>query len=223
MNPCPPHDRLARLLNDELPDSDFPEIEAHIEACTACQAVLERLRETTGLSDWRRRWKEVFAPPAIPPPVSPEFIGRLDRFDIQTKLGSGAMGTVYQAYDSRLRRPVALKVVNPELAALPGFRGLFDREAALGGRHRQRLRRQDTSRHGRDRRVSTSVSGDGADRGGVAEGPSDAQGVPSLRPRRRASTSTSRWGWPPRTARDSSTATSSPRTSCSTGPLAAPG
>ena len=129
MNPCPPHDRLALLLNDQLPDSDFPEIEAHIEACTACQAVLERLREDDrpiGLAAAVEGSLRTAGHPATRLAGVHRPPGSLRHPDEARQRGHGA---VYQAYDSRLRRPVALKIVNPELAALPGFRGLFDREA----------------------------------------------------------------------------------------------
>jgi hypothetical protein len=38
---------------------------------------------------------------------------RLDRFELQSRIGSGAMGVVYAAHDPDLDRPVALKVLDP--------------------------------------------------------------------------------------------------------------
>lgn len=44
-------------------------------------------------------------------PAAP--LRRIDRFIVLRELGSGAMGTVYAAYDEQLNRKVALKVVHP--------------------------------------------------------------------------------------------------------------
>ena len=43
-----------------------------------------------------------------------------DRYAIQRELGRGGMATVYLATDLRHERPVALKVLKPELAAVLG-------------------------------------------------------------------------------------------------------
>ena len=50
-------------------------------------------------------------------------------YDIQRKLGSGGMGEVYLAEDRNLRRPVALKILTPQLAADPQLKHRFLREA----------------------------------------------------------------------------------------------
>jgi serine/threonine-protein kinase len=43
-----------------------------------------------------------------------------DRYPIERELGSGGMATVYLARDIRHERPVAVKVLRPELAAALG-------------------------------------------------------------------------------------------------------
>ena len=42
---------------------------------------------------------------------------RLGPFEIVGLIGTGGMGEVYRAQDTRLNRPVAIKVLRPEVAA----------------------------------------------------------------------------------------------------------
>jgi len=53
----------------------------------------------------------------------------LHHFRIDRTLASGGMGSVYVGYDTSLNRPVAIKVIRPELAKMPGFSERFVREA----------------------------------------------------------------------------------------------
>ena len=62
---------------------------------------------------------------------APESLGP---YKILSLLGSGGMGEVYRAHDSRLDRVVALKVLQGQLADQPDLRQRFEREArALAG------------------------------------------------------------------------------------------
>jgi serine/threonine protein kinase len=131
MNECPSDEQLGRLLRGEMNQAESDALEAHVEVCSICLGRLGRLSESPEESDWRRRLADSPEPQAalFSPPASLDSIGTLDVFDIQEKLGEGAMGDVYRAYDTVLKRPVAIKMIKPELAALPGYRECFGREA----------------------------------------------------------------------------------------------
>ncbi|MFP5312215.1 MAG: serine/threonine-protein kinase, partial [Actinomycetes bacterium] len=56
-----------------------------------------------------------------------EFAG----YTVQSLIARGGMGVVYRAFDQQLGRPVALKLLAPELAANDKFRQRFVRESRL--------------------------------------------------------------------------------------------
>ena len=53
----------------------------------------------------------------------------LGPYHLVRRLGGGGMGVVHEAWDTRLQRPVALKVIAADLADDPAFRERFTREA----------------------------------------------------------------------------------------------
>src|SRR5512133_3523890 len=51
------------------------------------------------------------------------------QYKVEDEIGRGGMSVVYRARDLRLNRPVAIKVLPPELAYDPAIRMRFTREA----------------------------------------------------------------------------------------------
>ncbi|MET0764681.1 MAG: protein kinase [Blastococcus sp.] len=60
-------------------------------------------------------------------PAAPQLIG--DRYELQVLLASGGMGRVWRARDTRLQRPVAVKILRSEFTGDPTFIGRFRAEA----------------------------------------------------------------------------------------------
>jgi len=138
-------------------------------------------------------------------PITAEFLALQEilagRYSIERELGRGGMGVVLLARDVALDRLVAIKVLPPEMASVAEIRQRFLSEArtAAGLSHPHIVPIHGVEEHGR---FVFFVMGY------VDGGPSSCR----------------RWRgrWPTRTSGASSTATSSPTTSCSSGTATAP-
>ncbi len=60
----------------------------------------------------------------------------LGKYSIVRLLGAGGMGAVYEATHSEIGKRVAIKILSPAIAAVPGARARFLREAQLTSRVR---------------------------------------------------------------------------------------
>ncbi|MFO0810443.1 MAG: bifunctional serine/threonine-protein kinase/formylglycine-generating enzyme family protein [Gemmataceae bacterium] len=114
-----------------------------------------------------------------PPLAAPDgpMPARIGRFEVRRLLGTGAFGAVYQAYDPRLDRDVAIKVLRPGLLDNAKYVERFVREAkaAAGLRHPNIVPVHETGTDGgRHYIVSAYIAGrpldDAIDDGGMAFG-----------------------------------------------------
>jgi serine/threonine protein kinase len=80
----------------------------------------------------------------VTPDSSPLASALAGRYIIERELGAGGMATVYLARDLRHDRPVALKVLKPELAATLGPER-FQREIRIAARLQHRTSRCSTA------------------------------------------------------------------------------
>jgi serine/threonine protein kinase len=65
----------------------------------------------------------------LEPATRPGWVGRLAHYEIEAILGCGAFGIVAAAFDDKLQRVVAIKILRPELATTSPPRKRFLREA----------------------------------------------------------------------------------------------
>ncbi len=125
MTSCPGEATLRFLGTDALGDATYAAIESHVEGCPECKAVLERLAH--------RRPNATLAAPG------PEGWPHIPGFEIQSRLGRGAMGVVYLAMETGLDRLVALKILpgalGPDASAGPRRRWLREARAVSRIRH----------------------------------------------------------------------------------------
>jgi hypothetical protein len=157
--PCPVPDDWQHHLDGTLPAARENEMTAHLSGCLTCQKTVETLaaggdtllnvagqvgREpadaTPALRDVLANVPNPFAEPTVKgradvdfsflePPTTPGELGRLGHYAVLQLIGRGGFGLVFRAFDKKLRRIVAIKVLAPELAAHAVARRRFIREA----------------------------------------------------------------------------------------------
>ena len=89
--------------------------------CTKCGTAFTAFASSVGISP----------PTASKTSPLPKTVGR---YQIRAKLGAGAFGTVYRAYDPQLDREVALKLLNPDTLSSQQAVERFQREARAAAR-----------------------------------------------------------------------------------------
>ncbi len=96
----------------------LPKLEAQLNAL---RKIDEQLNATVSeVADFRKYLK---------PSSRPGWLGRLHHYELEAVLGHGAFGIVVKAFDEKLHRAVAIKIMRPEFAATSPPRKRFLREA----------------------------------------------------------------------------------------------
>ncbi len=128
MSSCPSPETIGEFANAKLNGSRYAAMEAHVETCSACQDILERLAAESSE-------REIHGPERLPPSEQPPMI---PGFVIERELGRGGMGVVYQAWQPQLARRVAIKVVSASALIGAEDRRRWLHEARAIGRVRHR-------------------------------------------------------------------------------------
>lgn len=153
---CPSSEQWLLLLKESITVVEEMRLTTHLETCEACHARwLEMTGElradqetaastlTTPFLPFLERLQRQVPAMLIPhtedkksssiqfpgPPTSLGKLGQLEHFHIQHEIGQGATGIVYLAWDEKLNRKVAIKVLRPESLTSALARTRFEREA----------------------------------------------------------------------------------------------
>ncbi len=106
---CPDEHALSGYATGGLTADAHARITAHVERCARCLELVGALAELDETKSGSDR-----APPRLDAQLHR---GRaVGRYLVLQKIGGGAMGWVYAAYDPQLHRRVALKVIHPSYA-----------------------------------------------------------------------------------------------------------
>src|SRR4051794_10784720 len=98
------------------------EIELHMASCPRCRRWISELTRDSLVSPGSAHGgpdSPGLDSATLPEGLAGPELGRGDhvgRYVVQARVGAGAMGVVYAAYDPELDRKVALKLINPETA-----------------------------------------------------------------------------------------------------------
>ena len=140
---CPDPQQLRHLVNGDLNEHAEAALEEHLSSCELCRAQVEQRIQS---SDWWKQARtslksspsEASADEAdsncfdvlslLGPTDDPDKLGRIAEYEVVGIIGRGGMGVVFKAFDPRLNRFVAIKMLLPHLAVSGAARKRFARE-----------------------------------------------------------------------------------------------
>jgi eukaryotic-like serine/threonine-protein kinase len=131
---CPDDNQLVAFSAGYMRGAEAAAIEGHMDRCSDCRMVLTELAHSDSVErTWADGTCDVGAR-TLPGDEYPAGITLADRFCLLRRLGTGGMGQVYEAEDTLLGIPVALKLLPPQVGASPRFVSHLRQEILLGRR-----------------------------------------------------------------------------------------
>lgn len=120
----------------DLPEGKIPDVESHVEACEVCRAVYNDVEKDS--DPVQVFFESLFA--STPDDRSRKTLPAkfrdqrqlpftLGEYECRKEIGGGGFGIVYRAWDAKLNRDVAVKVIRREHAASQELRERFRRDA----------------------------------------------------------------------------------------------
>jgi serine/threonine-protein kinase len=131
---CPDDNQLVAFSAGYMRGAEAEAIEGHMDHCSDCRLVLTELAHSDSVE---RTWADGTCDAATRTLRDDEYptgIMLADRFCLLRRLGTGGMGQVYEAEDTLLGIPVALKLLPPQCSASPTFVSHLRQEILLGRR-----------------------------------------------------------------------------------------
>lgn len=132
---CPDSEWIIKAVSGDLPEPELELFIGHLAQCPECVARIDHLID-----------REIDQPPAEPPTHPQSDSQRIgtasgqnrwqsfshfgDRFEVTRLLGQGGMGEVFQCFDTKLNRQIAVKKIRSEMLR-PDFVERLEREARI--------------------------------------------------------------------------------------------
>lgn len=115
--------QTAQTTTDPSPEEEQERHQAYSSECDIGSALRSGSHSSSSCNSYSVSF------PFLSPPDKPGFLGRVASYRVAEMIGEGGMGYVFLAEDKYLRRPVALKVMKPDVAKRKRCWGWFLDEA----------------------------------------------------------------------------------------------
>jgi len=113
VNECPEEALLLDYADGRLPPPGALEVRKHVEGCESCRDVLSHLPDTGSHRKTARHLGDGDAERTRL--VDPLIGATVGEYRIEDRIGEGGMGMVYRGLQPVIGKPVAIKVLRPEL------------------------------------------------------------------------------------------------------------